>query len=356
MILICTVASALRAIVPRFREQGGPGSNTMAYGHGASAFSIAMALALGACGGGGANEAPAPVLVVSPTPNPTPTPTPAPTPTPPPPVTATLGPLAAGGSPGNQLEGAAPCVRAKAIFGTFGSGLGLLSLSDLSAAELIVPTATSTFGITLKGVDTYLFGWDGPTFGPGNKLPGETPEFDQFLLDAEGQNELAFYRNLAMARFDWVALGYHVDHTSFCPFALGLPVVQIPSLGTVTYRGIADGVAIVNGEVRRLFGSPAALVIDYATGSGTIRLELSGRTDSFSNFPQSSSQAITVVTGAFSGKSGAFTGTLQGDKDGLTGLVAGQLLGYQAKGAGIGFVLNDASGVRVVGAAAFSPE
>jgi len=264
--------------------------------------------------------------------------------------------LAAGGSPGNQLEGAAPCVRAKATFGTFGSASGLLSLSDLSGARLVVPTANTTFGITLRGVDSYFLGFEGPPFGPANKLAGETPAFDQFLLDAEGQDELAIYRNSATARFDWVALGYHVDHANFCPFALGLPVVEIPALGTVTYRGIADGIALVNGEVRRLFGSPASLVIDYATGSGTIRLELSGRSDPFGTFPQSSSQSITVVTGAFSGKSGAFTGTVQGDKDGLTGSVAGQLLGYQAKGAGVGFVLSDANGARIVGAAALPPQ
>ena len=317
----------------------------------------AIVAMMSGCGGGGSGSAAPPVNVAPPTtlmsPPPTPTPTSIPTPTP-----APLGPLAGGGMVGDQLEGNCAYARGTLTFNSRTDVLpGLAAITGVTGADLSAPpSGTVGVGITLRGVDAYDVGFEGPQFRPADKIAAETALFDQYFQSAGFDNvELDIYRNNGPLAFASVALGFYAEPTVFCPFAIGLPVTGLPTSGTATYGGIADGIAIVGGEPRRLFGSPATLTFDYAGNTGTVRLELSGRGDAFGNFTATPASSVTLVTSTVTGVSGQFSGTAQGSPGGYSGTVMGYFLGPQANGVGMAFRLEGANGARIIGSAAFAP-
>lgn len=310
---------------------------------------------LSACGGGSGSQSGS-AVAVAPAPTPTATPTSVPTPTASPTPTVS-GPLAARGGVGDQLEGPSFCVRGTLVYNQPGSASpGLVGLSDLKMAELVLPT----FGVTLAGTDAYNIGFEGPELRPVDKIAPETPLFDQFY-QGEDSVEFDIYRNTGFIVVERAALGFYSDTIHFCPFAGGAPPSQLPTGGTTAYRGIADGVAIVGGQAKRLFGSAATLTIDHATGKGTVTLDLAHSLDSGQAFGAFSTAVLqefdfAPIVATVSGANGRFSGTLRNSSGDLTGPIEGSLFAPGGPAAGVSFVLNDASGIRVVGAAVFKSD
>lgn len=305
---------------------------------------VAIAIGLTACGGGSSGSGNAPSVMV--TPNPTPAPTPAPTSTPAP----TPGPLAAGAVAGNSISGPYACAPATLGFAERPSAApGLTSLT----AFLDNGQVFDLFPMELPRIDTYEYGFVPTVFDAADKVASESGVYDQFVTDGE----LDIYRNQGPFRFDWATLGLvsNKGDSNLCALALGLAVFDAPVSGSRSYGGIADGIAFVGGEARRMFGSPATLTYNYAAGTGTVRLELSGRGDAFGNFAAGPGTPIVIVTGNISSANGRFSGILQSASTGLVGTLRGSLFGPQAKGAGVAFELSDGAGTRIIGSAAFAP-
>jgi hypothetical protein len=271
------------------------------------------------------------------------TPSPVPTPAPVP------GPLAAGASAGSSISGPYACAAATLTFvDRPNPNPGITSLVALGQGQVF-----DLLTVQLPRADEYQYGFVPTVFAPADKIVSETGVYDQFVTDGE----LNIYRNQGPVRPDWATLGLVSNRAdgSLCTFALGLPVSDRPASGARTYNGMADGIALVGGEVRRLFGSPAALTVDYASGTGTLRLDLSGRTDAFGNFVASQATPTATVTGNLSSSGGGFTGNLQSASGGFSGSVWGNLFGPQARGAGVAFALSDGAGNRIIGSAALAP-
>jgi hypothetical protein len=189
-------------------------------------------------------------------------------------------------------------------------------------------------------------------------LEGSSSEFDVFINSA--------LYSLELARTDvGISLTYStfgsLTHLTTCPLGCSAdisfltigsrtPAGQMPTTGSATFIGIADGLWVDGAATRRLYGSPATLTANFGTGQLTSILELRGHSDPFGNF----AAAPTTVLGTFTGTgtiSGATFSGIYGATAGYSGPFAGNFYGPVANEYGLSFGLTGGPGQSVVGVA-----
>jgi hypothetical protein len=138
-----------------------------------------------------------------------------------------------------------------------------------------------------------------------------------------------------------------------CFFAAGLVAGTLPGSGTATYTGSSDGLAIINGMPRRLFGSAVSVSLNYATRTATVQIDLAGRDPAFGEFANAAPLPIGRATAqlTFAADTGYFADAPLAGPGGSTGSMTGQLF-RQGNGAGFVYTLNFANGDKLIGSAA----
>ncbi len=303
---------------------------------------MAASLSVAGCGGGG-------TLASIPTPPPAPSPTPSPAAAVPP------------------FPSASPPTTYNAENVTMGADI---TVQQLPGDKARVTGITNVKGIqdpnhvglslTYEGPDRYTLdynGFGGPGFLPAD-VDGSTAEFDSFRKAAKG----GYTENLELARKGvGITLTYMTfgNQTTIGPydntitfFAAGsfTSAAHMPTSGTANYTGVADGLWVDGGVTRRLYGSPASLTADFATGRVTSILDLRGREVT----ERIVVAAPTTVLGKFTG-----TGTIRGagasgsyaPTGGYSGSFSGGFFGPSAEEYGVAFKLTGGPNQSVLGVA-----
>jgi hypothetical protein len=135
---------------------------------------------------------------------------------------------------------------------------------------------------------------------------------------------------------------------------VGQQASQLPVSGTFRYSGFSDGLALISGAEKRLYGGSGGFTADFAARTVTVDLTLVSRANPFSEFLADTPVPIGQVTGkltlhAFDGS--IFNGSLTGPT-GLSGTATGYFFGRSGVGAGLIFELSNAQGDVVLGATA----
>ena len=215
-----------------------------------------------------------------------------------------------------------------------------------------------------RGPNSYAVefaGFGGPSFTPDDLVPASGP-FDT-LRTSLGSGHFA---NLELAR---PGTGVTLSYTTFGNiiesfgepgdsqitfFAAGslTPPRQIPTTGTATFSGVADGLWVDGGTTRRLFGSQATLTANFGAGEVTSRLDLRGHDNAFGDFLSAPTTTLGTFTGTGRiGSNGFFSGTYS-PAAGYSGSFGGALFGPSAEEFGLSFELTGSAGQTAFGAAA----
>lgn len=306
---------------------------------------LGLAIVLAGCGGGGGSIGLLPPPPASVAPAPAPVPPPAPIP-----------PFPNGSTPtfySTTHASAVAQVRRETLEGGKSRVVGLDGISFLGGNGI--------GNFEYRGPDSYAVefaGFGGPAFGPDDKATTSTL-FDIFhtkgLQDSFANLELI--RPGTGVRLTYTTFG-NVMQTFDSPnnaeitfFVAGAPTPrgEVPTTGSASFTGIADGLWVDGATTRRLYGSPATLTANFASGQVTSRLELRGHADPFGNF----SAAATTALGTFVGtgliaSSGSFSGSY-GPAAGYSGSFGGKFYGAAASEYGLSFRLTGSSGQTAFG-------
>jgi hypothetical protein len=300
---------------------------------------VALALCLAACGGGGGDR-----------PGSMPTPTPAPPPAPPPPPTAA-----------QDFTKTAP-VSMKVGVHVRDAGNGRNAVASVERLDDVQPPLSNFLAITYLGPDSYGFDWNrfgGTVVEAADKVSEPTGLFDHWrtpLADNHAAEVQLAKRGAGGVTLTYLSYGALFETTSSDGDALltffyggqGTIQAEMPTTGTATYSGIVDGLWVDGSTTRRLFGSEARLVADFATGTVTSTLELVGRGDPFGDFMA----APATTLGTFTGTGfidGVTFGGRYADTAGYSGGFDGNFFGPAADEYGLVFSLTGGPGQGVIG-------
>jgi hypothetical protein len=244
------------------------------------------------------------------------------------------------------------------------AGNGRNAIASVERLDEVQAPQRNALSITYLGPDSYGFDWNG--FGgtavtAADKVSEPTGLFDlwRMPLDDNHAAEVAFARRGAGGvTLTYLSYGALFEtHSSagdgFLTFfygGQGTTVAQMPTTGTATYSGIADGLWVDGSTTRRLFGSEARLVADFASGKVTSTLELAGRGDPFGDFMAAPVTTLGTFTGTGSIASTGFNGTYAPNL-GYSGSFAGNFFGPSAQEYGLVFSLTGGPGQGVIGVA-----
>lgn len=314
-----------------------------------AAASVALALCLSACGGGGNRPVAAP---------------PPPAPPPPPPAAPPLEPYPSASPPVGY--GAAE-VSATAFLGQGRGPAGEVRITGVQRVESVQEPGRNALSLEYLGPNSYAFdfnGFGGPILRPQDRIGGSAP-LDRFVREQDGYTDI-----LQIAP---PGAGIELTHTTFgnvisvwTPgnpgdsnalltfFAAGsiTPAGQMPTTGSGSYSGIADGLWVDGDVTYRLYGSPVSLTADFATGGVTTTLDLVGRGDPFGDFLNASTTRLGVFTGT--GTIGALSSRFDGNfapTGGWAGQFRGFFFGPAAREFGYTFRLNGGPDQTAFGAA-----
>lgn len=312
-------------------------------------LAVAIAVSLVGCRGDSSGGSGGQNSITSPAPTPSP-----PAPPPPPPTQSPAAPARtiAGASPGDTLVGIQTCARDGAVRDSEGHVIGL---TDFTSAKI------DNF-VTLKyvAVDSFeldLNGFGGPSYVPADKRTSPDRAYDQFLNRTQGEFFL-FKDGGPFGSFTFATLG--LDNSSgLCFFAVGLQPSSLPNIGSDTYFARADGIAKVDGQLLRLFGTEGRLDVNYETGAALLELTINGRGHPFADFTGQVATSIATVRATLQLRErGGFSASLSGS-NGYTGSVTGMLVsnernvsGRGGAGAVLTFELRNSQGEVMTGAIA----
>ena len=137
------------------------------------------------------------------------------------------------------------------------------------------------------------------------------------------------------------------DFTSrFTTFGVQTSVGNVPTTGSATFTGIADGAAAINGQAYRLAGSTGTFTANFATGGVTTSLTLLGNPDVSSDNLGTTSLGTLTGTGTIGSGTGSSSGfgsgrnTYAGSIAGVgttSGTLNGAFFGPAATETGYGF-------------------
>lgn len=325
--------------------------------HKTSAFAIVVALGLtsAACGGGG--ERPGSAGPPAPAPAP-------PAPPPPPPPAPEVRPFAS--RAGDEYSAVGTVIVSKVSYTT--DDQNRPKLTSIDPPHFIGIPGEEGIGITYLGPNSYVFnfnGFGGPGFGP-QSLHDSTAEFDRYVMPVSD----GFTSILELAK---PGVGVDLTYASFgnltetlsgsssssdafiTYFAVGsvTPEAQVPTTGSASYSGIADGLWFDGGTIRRLYGSSASLSANFATGAITSTLVLRGHDNALGDFTSGPTTSLGTFTGTgrISEWSSAHFDGSYAPSAGYSGGFAGNFYGPSAEEYGLSFQLTGPEGSSAFGVA-----
>lgn len=214
----------------------------------------------------------------------------------------------------------------------------------------------------IREPNSYAFefsGMGGPEFPPAYYV-GSDGTFDHYRttypsgnianldIATNGPGIALTYSSFGNVTYSWGP----PDDVELTFFAAGSTILagQVPQTGTASYEGMADGLWIDGPTVRRLYGSPARLTADFASGQLTTLLELRGHDEPFGDFLATNTTELGTFTGTGTINGSYFDGTYA-PSQGYSGHFLGRFFGPGATEAGWGFRLLGTDGQVVTGAA-----
>lgn len=284
---------------------------------------VVLSIALAGCGGGessGGSVAVAPTPSPSPSPTPSPSPSPSPTPSSSASVTANL----AGAVNGSALTLQRACSSAKL---QYVNG----QISDiLDITPITLPAATNVQFFSgqdrIVGLgDTFYRGATGTLFTPFGSLS----DFTMLIANKSG------------AATPSSTFGF-TDRTTPCFFAAGLPAAPSAALST-NYEGRVDGLNQFDAFVQRLYSSNATAVMDLATRTGKLTLELFAYSQAFGDFTKLQRNRLLPITADLTVSGTQVTGSNLTGWSGYSGTLTGHLVGV--RGMALAFEMHSGSDV-----------
>lgn len=282
----------------------------------------------------------------------TPTPVPLPPTTPPPPPLPSI-PRLVGAMPGESLGGLLACAKDPAVVNSQGhvTGLPVLTGAKIDNTIMLRFNGTDSYAV----VDINGFG-AGSAFAPTDKRTSPTVAFDQFL---SGGSEFYIARNNSLSGSRTFAThGLLNEYGSLCFFAAGLPAASLPTSGIAEYGVVVDGIAQIGGQTQRLLPSfsGSSLVVNFATRTASLELNLSGRANAFEEFGNQPSTTLTSASASLQFQGGGAGATALSGIGGFSGTVRGLLVGDTQNTSGFGgsgavftFELRNAAGDVIFG-------
>ncbi|MDE8651162.1 hypothetical protein [Novosphingobium album (ex Liu et al. 2023)] len=300
----------------------------------ATAALLSSTLWLASCGGDD-NSSPTPTPTSTPTPSPTPTPTPTPT-GPPPETDANL----AGANINGVLNALLNC-SGKPVRNEAGLLANITESTDTTVKiAKILYKAADTFDVSVESATAV-------NFTPANRVSASDHALTWL---ASGAKQLDFIRKDRFAAPS-VTLGTYSD-TTVCVFAAGLAPSNVPTTGTKTYYGYADGLARGTTSQRLLLISHGTVALDAANKKATVQMQFATLADPQEKGPfldLTGRQSVQLISGTATLtqegatlKAGTFTGT-----NGYAGTIYGSFIG--ASGIILPFELHTSTGERIWG-------
>ena len=137
--------------------------------------------------------------------------------------------------------------------------------------------------------------------------------------------------------------------SKFFVYGVRTSPANMPTTGSATFTGLADGLGSIGGTAYRFFGSLGTLTANFATGGLTTSLTLVGNPDVFSNVPGTTSLGTLTGTGTIGVGVNQYNGNISGI--GMDGRFIGSFFGPRASETGYAFSAtgggNTAAGVFV---------
>lgn len=245
-------------------------------------------------------------------------------------------------------------------------GNGKIAIRALQPRAIPIGPGTNDYQITYIAPDTYsvdIHGFGGPTFNPMSKVSAAARPFDGYsdtshptefyTLDIAKAGAGIDLTYSAIASFTWIepsSATAGVGYVSFLAVGNATPADQMPTSGSGTYHGIADGLWNDGTTLRRLYGSTATLTADFSTGVVTSVLDLRGHAEPFGDFLAMPTTVLGTFTGTGQIGNSNFAGSFAGAA-GYSGGYSGRFIGPSASEFGLLFSLDNGAGGQAVGVA-----
>ena len=236
---------------------------------------------------------------------------------------------------------------------------------EVVALKKVTYISDASYGnFEYRGPDNYAVefaGFGGPVFSPSDRIESRNG-FDRFQTIYYDQlfSSLDLAQKNTGVELTYSSFGNEIEYwdpnygASIIFFAVGsgTPQEGMPKTGAGEYDGIADGLWVDGSVTRRLYGSPATLKANFATGQLSSTLELRGHDDPFGDFLSTPITQLGTFTGTATISGGSFfhNGKYAANA-GYEGTWVGRFFGPYAEEVGWSFVLNGAPGQVAFGAA-----